>query len=562
MSKELDQFRAWVLSDTGVLCRELLGMNYDEDEGGRHINVGKGGIVDHGKTQEIIELLDDRSKQFKLIKAPRESRKSSILQGFVVRQILLNPNTRICYIGRTDDVVRGKSLAIRARLEDERVTQLFGEQHGDKWEEMEFTVASRTERGLQNATFTAFSQDSPPVGGRFNIVILDDYIDDKNVSTPAQNKKSKDNFALLQPLVARGGVLVVVGTTWADDDLYSDLEANPLFAPPQGGQVICGAGVRVITNIDGRMELEVLETGLTFPHLTKEYLTQKLHGMARKGQTDHFCRQYLNEATSRTSTMFRRQYFRDLGWGDDMAQLSGYLLTDTAVSLEDEGCYSVVAYMGIDAADNLYLLDLRVGHWEPSEFVNVFYDVLERWQPRVNHIGEAWEKVALATAFRDAIEKDSRSRKIRLHTIEMPRPPRSQKMGRIMRMHPVMMNKHFYVVDTVPHTFEDLDGTRVLWDPEGFYDARTKTKMPGGELVDEFSKATAKKDIPDALAMILEYEAVRGGHKRMCSYRPFKPRAATASSSLTDQRKAAYHAAHYHQPASDWWDRTLHEHGL
>ena len=114
MSKELDQFRQWVLSDTGVLCRELLGMNYDEDEGGRHVNVGKGGIVDHGKTQEIISLLDDRSKQFKLVKAPRESRKSSILQGFVVRQILLNPNTRICYIGRTDDITRGKALAIRS----------------------------------------------------------------------------------------------------------------------------------------------------------------------------------------------------------------------------------------------------------------------------------------------------------------------------------------------------------------------------------------------------------------------------------------------------------------
>lgn len=560
-AKETDaEFKMRVLSDTGVLCRELLGYNYDEDEGGQKVNVGKGGIVDHGKTQEIIELLDDRSLQFKLVMAPRESRKSTILQGFCVRQILLNPNVRICYIGRTDSITRGKALAIRAQLMKPEVVERFGSQQGDKWEEMEFTVAGRTDKGLQNATFTAFSMDSPPTGGRFNIVILDDFIDQSNVTTQDQNKKSKEKFALLAPFVARGGTMLVIGTRWADDDLYSDIEGNPLFAPPHGGQVVCGAGVNVATNTDGRLSLELAPGGLTFPHLTLEYLTQKLHGMALKGQTDHFCRQYLNEATSRASSMFRRSYFRSLGWGDDMQQLSGYLLTDTAVSMEDEGCYSVIAYAGMDAYRNVYLLDLRVGHWEPTQFVNIFFDVLELWSQRVNHIGECWEKIALTTAFRDSIENDSRSRKTRLNTIEMPRSARNSKTARIMRLQPLLMNKHFYVVDTVPTTFEDLDGTKVLWDPEGFYDARTKTRQPGGELVDEFLKGTAKKDIPDALAMLLEYEPVRGGHKPYCDYKPWKPRAPRTT--LTEQRKQRYHAEHYQQSNQDWWDSTLHNHGF
>lgn len=559
----LAAFREGCWSSTGYLCREFLGFNYDEDEGGRKVNVGKGGIVPFGKHQEIVDLLDDRTKQYKLIIAPRESRKSSILQGFVVRQILLNPNIRICYIGRTDAIVLGKSLAIRAQLEREEAAKLFNDGEtlkGEKWSDTEFTVSARTDHSLQNATFTAFSMESFPTGGRFNIVILDDFIDGDNVTTPEQNKKSKDKFAQLQPFIARGGILVVVGTIWSDDDLYNDLQGNKLFAPPLGGQVICGAGVRVINTEDGGIDLELAEGGLTFPHLTLPYLRQKLHGMAMKGEYDHFVRQYLNEATSRGSAMFRRPYFQPLRWGPDMEQLTGYLVTDTAYGDKQQDCFSVIGYIGLDASDNIYLLDLRIGHWDPTEFTNHFFAVLETWQDRVNHAGECWEKIALTTWAMDSIEKDSRARKTRLRTIEMTRPPTSQKKARMMRLQPPMRNKHFFVVDTVPRTYTDLDGEKELWNPAGFWDARTKTQQPSGELVDEFIKSNAKVDIPDALAMVLEYEKVKNGMRRLCSFKPWRPR--TKPRSLTEQRQEDYARAEYQQfdNSTDWWDKTLHEH--
>ena len=562
MTTDVRQYVERVLRDTGFLARNFLGYNYDEDgPGGARKNVGTGGIVAHGKTQEIISLLDDESIKFKLVKAPRESRKSTILQCFVLRNILLNPDVRIFYAGRTDQIVRDKALAIRNQLEREEIKQLFGEQRGDTWEETRFTVAGRKNQGLQNATFQAFSMDSLPVGGRADIVILDDFIDDTNVTNSEQNKKAKQKFAHIQPFIAKGGMLVVVGTTWADDDLYADCESMPLFAPPLGGQVICGAGVRVVTDAEGRLNLETEPSGLTFPHLTREYLLQKLHGMAVKGQTDLFCRQYLNEATSRQSSMFNRKMFQPLKWADDMQQLTGYLVTDTATSKEDEGCYSVVGYVALDAVDNIYLLDLRVGHWDPSQFVNVFFDVLEAWQGKVNHAGECWEKISMTTWAMDLVEKDSRARKTRLRSLLFQRYAKNRKSERILRLHGPMLNRHFFVCDTVPKTFEDLDGTRELWNPEGFWDARTKTKMPSGELVDEFLKATSKKDIPDALAMVLEYESAGGAkQRRICSYKPWRPKAAPTS--LTEQRKSAYHSAEYRQSGSDWWDQTLHEHGF
>lgn len=562
LTDEARQFIKRCLSDTGYLCRELLGYNYDEDAGGQKVNVGKGGIVDYGKHQEAIELLDDPEISHKLIIMPRESRKSTILQGFCIRHVLLNPDIRIAYVARTDDMMAQKVLAIRNQLEREEITALFGPQRGDKWEESVFTVKGRKDVGLQNATVTGFSMDSMPHGGRFNIILLDDFIDETNVTTPEQNKKSKDKWMNLQPLLARGGILVYVGTTWADDDLGNDLQASPLFAPPKGGQIVCGAGVRVIHDSNGKLDLEVVETGLNFQHLTIEYLRQKLHGMSLRGQYDIFVRQYLNEATSRSSSMFQRRYFKSVQWGEDMRELSGYLLTDTAISDKEESCYSVVAYVGIDAGDNLYLLDLRIGHWDPTEFVNNFFACLEEWQQRTNHCGECWEDVALASAYRDSIENDARARRTRLRTIEQRRPPSSQKRGRIMRLQPVMANGRFWVVDTVPRTFVDVDGEKELWNPKGFFNARVKAYEPSGELIDEFLRPTAKKDIPDTLAMVLEHEKTKTGHhKRMCFYKPWRPK--DGARSLTQRRQDAYHRAEYQQePRGDWWEDTLNRHGI
>ena len=144
----------------------------------------------------------------------------------------------------------------------------------------------------------------------------------------------------------------------------------------------------------------------------------------------------------------------------------------------------------------------------------------------------------------------------------MPRPPSSQKEGRILRLQPAMLNNHFFVVNTMPRTFTDLDGDRVLYDPIGFWNARFKKHEPSGELVDEFIKANGKKDIPDTLAMLLEHwKAKTGSWKRYCTYKPWKPR--EPARSLTERRAEEYHRQEYQQVTNrDWWEQTLHDQGF
>ncbi len=550
------------LTDTGFACRELFGFNYDEDSAGKKIHVGSGGIRDSGKTKECIELYDNDAVKHKYFKLPRGSRKSTMAEGFVARSILRNPDVRVIWVSGTDDQMIGKSLAIRSLLEQDDVTDLFGAQKGDKWEESFWSVRGRQTIG-HDPTFRAFSRESMPTGGRGHIIVADDFIDDKAVANTDQDRKSKSKWAVLMPFLAPGGILIVNCTTWADDDLNGQLEAGPLFRPPMGAQIICGAGTRVIKRDDGTLDIEVTEEGLTFPHLTEEHLRIKFFAMLQEGKPDHYLRQYENESGSGDASSFQRHHFQPLAYGSDMWKLSGFLVTDTATSEDPDACYSAIAYIGLDECENIYLLDARVGQWDETEFTNQFFDVLEEWQDRVNHRGECWEKVALSTSFRGHIEKDRRARKLKLKTIEMQRSGTTlSKPKRINRFLPYMQKKAFFVVDTVPRTFTDAEGEKVLWDPIGHWDGRDEKYKPSGYLVDGFMKKNAKKDLPDAMAMLLEWSKVgRGKYKKLCTYREAPPKRVAVS--LTDQRKASYHAANY--PAAvaskrddrDWWDKTF-----
>lgn len=574
----VELFRRRCQEDTGFVCRQLIGWNYDEGAGGKKLNVGTGGVRSTGAHQKIVAMLDAPNPdpelaRYVLISGSRGCYKSAIGMGFCDKHIIRDPNVRIWWIAATDGAAEEKSLAVRATLESPKVVRYFGVQKpdpgsGKPWEATRFTVAGRTDSNLQNTTFSAYSLKHMPTGGRANIILCDDIVDEKSHTNQEMIQKAKDAFAYLQPFLAVGGLLVVIINRWDDDDLLHDLENSPLFAAPHGDKLILGAGVRVVTNELGHKDLVEDEGGVTFPHLSVPVLRQKLLGMIQKGDYRKFVLQYLNEVPPMGGGEFQRHFFQPLRWGADMRTLSGYLMTDTATSQRSQGSYSALAYVGLDADDSIYLLDGALGHWPQSEFVTRFFDLLERWRKRVNHCGEVWEKVSIASAFEFSIQQEARRRQQRLNTIEVNRTSEDSKNMRIKQMHTPMYRKQFWVVDTFPRTFEDLGGTRILYDPEGYVDPRTKIPQPAGELVDQFMRLgnpTQKKDLADAIALIVECEKTRNnGHlRRYCQYRkPRDPESAPAA--LTEQRIRDYRAAHIQTlgGSDDWLTRTFNDIGL
>jgi hypothetical protein len=549
-----DRFKARCLEDTGFLCRNLLGWNYDTGKNGEPCNVGTGGIRAEGVSGEANVFLDDPTQQFKLLMMPRDTYKTTRMQGFCVRQILRNPDVRILYGMKNRQRAQEFSQGLRNALKSDEVIAYFGKQLADESDVGGWTVLSRKKKHLKEPTFTTFSIESPPTGGHYDFIIGDDLIDHETCRTTASIEWSHKVSRLLFPLRLPSTITMYVGTFYDEEDLYHEIAGKGHY-----DSFICGSGVRVIKLDDGSFDLEELPGGLTFPHHSMEFLRTALMEMSSKGQFFDFSCQYLNEVPTASLTAFQRAHFVPQKWDRTLAICSGYLLTDTATSQREEACYSVVAYVGIDQSKTHYLMDLRVGHFTVDEYVHRFIEVLEKWQTRVNHIGEVWEGTALTTVFQYPIEMFARVRNLKLNSIVVPRSGAQSKFSRVDRLVGIFGKGRFRVCDTVPRTFVDVTGEKELWNPLGHKDPHTQIAAPSGELVNEFLRLRqpgTKTDIADALALIMEID--RSTEREIIRFRK-PPSELIERAGLTDGYQSREPSDSYEPRGSyadNWWQQT------
>lgn len=548
-----------VLSDTVHFCRDIVGLTHDE-KGGRRGR--EGGILHTGPHRQMADLLDDRSIRYKLILGPRGCYKSSLVLGFVGRRIVAQPNVRVFYLSSTEAVATDKGRSVRALLESDIVERTFGNQVGEPWEEHRFTVGTRDRVQLQNATFTAMAMEHVRAGNRADIVVVDDPIDEQNSSTMSALEKVRRKWDVLQPMFADGAEVVVLATRWADEDLPNDLMNSPLFQPPYGKVLTFDSGVEIVRRPSGLLDLEPVGLGPPFAHQPIEFLREKFYGMVRKGNTAHFERQYMNRIGGGSAGMFRREHFRTIHYRrTDFANMTGYLLVDVATSLRDEACHSALAYVAVDASDNIYLLDIRLGHMRPTDLQNEYCAMLIRWQNSLNHGGEIWENVGISQAMVDFVRREAGRIGIETNIIMASRSGANNKRARIRTMHGHMETNRFRVADSVPRYYTDNGEELELFNPRGHLDSIEKRELPSGELVNQFlylNNDNQKVDLADAIAMAVEIDRKTG--RRYCRHLPLADYTnGQTVDGLTQPHGDRYTQSPFlnttHHATESWWDQ-------
>lgn len=533
------------LNDTGFFCRHVLGWNYDQDEDTGEIrNLGSGGVRAEGPHLEMTTFLDrDSGKRWKHLEAPRGSYKSTILQGYMIRRVIKDPNCRILYGMHTIKAADKKLQAIKKQFESNKnLVEVFGDLRGVPWQGNAFNVTGRTVVGLQEYSFQATAPDAPVTGGHFDVIVFDDVVVKENSNTAEKVQKILDMYRFALPLLSGGGVFIIVGTRYFDGDLYGHILANQR---KDFDVLILDSGVDVGKNDDGTWKLSGKPA---FKHQSLEYLEKTLRGM----DYVEFCSQYLNKIVSGISNPFRREQFLQVPWDDWMSNLTCYVLTDTATSDKEEACHSVVALVGLDSNDVAYLLDLHVGHLSVWEFVDSFFSMIEKWERRVPIRAELFEKIALNTVFRAIIEEESKRRKVKLNIVDVSRgvgePSKNQ---RIRALQVRFENNKFRVVDTVPRTFLDNGQVKTLFHPEGFKNEQG-IPLPDGELVLQLVRFPrySKNDIADAIADI---DRATPDGARICA---FAPSAARKFQRVVERSRApgAIFAPRQDDSLVDWWD--------
>jgi predicted phage terminase large subunit-like protein len=316
-----------------------------------------------------------RPSRKKLVLIPRGHLKSAIItKGFAIQQMLKDPNVRILIAHEVWDKSREMLAEIKEYLTAKsQLPLIFGNFVSDRWNQDQIVVKQRT-KAFSAPTIGTTGVESEMTSTHYDIIICDDLQGLQNVQTVEQRQKVRRFFNSLLDLLEPGGLLVVVGTRWHQDDLYAHIIENE-------------------ADYFDIMVRRVIENGkLIFPKKFSQRFdpARKCWALSetqvmdyvdhlRKAKGSDFFAQYMNNPIDEDSQMFKPSYFKY--WDRRPANMFTAMPGDLAISLKQEADYTAFVVTGMDPDWNIYILDYVRGHWTPAQIVDNLFQMHMKWKP-------------------------------------------------------------------------------------------------------------------------------------------------------------------------------------
>lgn len=147
---------------------------------------------------------------------------NTILIGWLLAMF---KDLRIGLISNTAKQGYDFSRAIRTTYESSNAfREIFDNLVGKKWTDSEWLRRDSRWENSKDVSLFAQGVGGAIISKRFDLILLDDILDEENTADPEQREKVKNwYFKTLIPCLVPGGVVVGLGTRWADEDLYQHL---------------------------------------------------------------------------------------------------------------------------------------------------------------------------------------------------------------------------------------------------------------------------------------------------------------------------------------------------
>lgn len=260
-----------------------------------------------------------------------------------------NPNIRIGLISNTAKQANDFSRAIRWTLQNnDRYKEIFGDcVSPSKWTDIEWLRKDSIHHGSKDVTLYSAGAGGAIISKRFDVILCDDILDEENTSNIDQREKVETWFwKTLKPCLVPGGLMLLLGTRWAEGDLYETL-ITPLEAGGKGWRHLVKAAITV--DDDGQ------EHAL-WPAL---WPLEALHQERADMGSDNFACSYLNDISGlRDGMIFRREWFQ---YFDELDPDKRYTITmgvDLASSERERADYTARAIVAEDDDHNHYVLSV------------------------------------------------------------------------------------------------------------------------------------------------------------------------------------------------------------
>ena len=329
------------------------------------------GYKDMTKEHEELCTFLTADGHFKLVLMPRYTFKSCIATiGYALWRLVNNPDLRILIYSDATTKAEGFLTAIKNHVTGLDRTSLFRKYFGawevdpksGVWNQSQIVVKPR-EKAQAEPTIDTGGIETSKVGMHYDLIIFDDIVSDKNVTTPEQMEKVHECYKKALSLLKPGGDVVMVGTRWHFGDLY------------------------------GRLFAENLSTHLFATHLRKaevdgEYpfasigLDQTFLAQQKQQQGSYvFSCLYQNEPVDDDTAIFKSSDFRF--YTNRPENLFITCCIDPAISEAAAADDTAITVVGTDAELNMYVLEIVAGHLLPDQLMNEVFSLHQHWGFRI-----------------------------------------------------------------------------------------------------------------------------------------------------------------------------------
>jgi predicted phage terminase large subunit-like protein len=395
---------------------------------------------------ELYKALQNRGKRRVLAAAPRGTAKSTVFSLiFPMHQIAFKKSNEEVFIVIISES-QTQSINFLSRIKYHLThTKGFSDVFGDlgpntasRWTNTDIILANNARIvavGTGQRVRGFITGDTRPTA-----IIIDDFESELNAATSeARAKNRKWITEAVIPSLADGGRILMVGTVISEDCFLYWAKDSPTWT------VLWTA----ITNDDGSPVWPERFPADRIKEIRQEYESV--------GNITGFYQEYMNIAQAPDDAPFKDKWLklhhydferiegqnclvREIGEEKKVIPVDLYTGVDPASSLNPRADFFVIATIGKDNDDNVYIVDLFRAHLNPSEQPDKIIEIFKKFRPRKMKI----ETVAYQEALRQSVRKRMLEENLYIPGLEKGYKPRTRKSERLISMVPVFAKGRFF----------------------------------------------------------------------------------------------------------------------
>ena len=347
------------------------------------------------------------SQKWHLALAPRGGGKTTILTiASIVLDILQNPNIRILIASKTDSNAVGFLSEIKKKLESKKLTDIFGQQKGEIWNDGTITVRPR-EANARGKTVETVGVGSALASRHFDKIYADDLVDEFNSTTELQREKIIVWFdKVLDPTLVPSGEMSMIGTRYHFSDLWGVMITRMFEIRNKKQKVIRRHYIRIPALMKRKVlprkkKLKKHDKYISFwpERFTVKFLLKKW----KKQGSIVFMSQYMNDVEGMKGKIFQLDWFEWYKVGDiNVDDLIIFQGVDLAIKQKETADKFAHVTIGVHKKTrNIYVLNYynRVTHYNKQK--KVIADKFTQYDP---------VRVGIeANGYQDALRQDMKT---------------------------------------------------------------------------------------------------------------------------------------------------------